>query len=214
MTEETEHSAPHRFSATAVLVGASLGLAAMWWLRQNFTDADGCCAGPADGPSAAADATNTGRPTAPSDPAPATPSPESPAAEADAAPAEGAPVAQAAANDAADDGVASAAAPAPKAKAAPKAKTRARRRSTGDDLTRIEGIGPKMASVLTEAGIGTYAELSTRPPDGLRELLGSINSRYRMIDPETWPEQAGLAAEGRFDALKALQAELKGGRRV
>ncbi|MEM8996843.1 MAG: 50S ribosomal protein L17, partial [Acidobacteriota bacterium] len=75
-------------------------------------------------------------------------------------------------------------------------------------------IGPKMASVLADAGVDSFAELAGRSPDGLRELLASISSRYRMFDPETWPEQAGLAAAGRFDDLDALQGELKGGRRT
>ncbi|MEO1370028.1 MAG: DUF4332 domain-containing protein [Acidobacteriota bacterium] len=208
MTEETEDSAPHRFSATAVLVGASLGLAAMWWLRQNFTPGpDGCCPGPA------ADGTRADGAEAPSNattPRPATQT-------------------RTTSEGAAGDGTASAPAPAapeaavaPKAPSMPKSKTKAakatkaktRRASAGDDLTRIEGIGPKMASVLADAGVDSYAELAGRTPEGLRDLLASINSRYRMFDPETWPEQAALAAAGRFDDLDALQGELKGGRRT
>jgi hypothetical protein len=35
-----------------------------------------------------------------------------------------------------------------------------------------------------------------------------------IADPSTWPEQAGLAAAGRWSELEVLQEELKGGRRV
>jgi hypothetical protein len=32
------------------------------------------------------------------------------------------------------------------------------------------------------------------------------------MDPESWPEQAALAAKGDWDALKKLQDELDGGK--
>ena len=34
-----------------------------------------------------------------------------------------------------------------------------------------------------------------------------------MLDADTWPEQAKLAAAGDWDGLKKLQDELKGGKR-
>lgn len=81
-----------------------------------------------------------------------------------------------------------------------------------DDLTRIEGIGPKMSSVLAGAGIETYKELAKRDPDVLREVLRQEGLQF--ADPGTWPEQAALAAVGDWDGLDALQDELSGGRRV
>jgi len=33
-----------------------------------------------------------------------------------------------------------------------------------------------------------------------------------MHDPTTWPQQADLAANGKWDELKVLQDELNGGR--
>ncbi len=80
-----------------------------------------------------------------------------------------------------------------------------------DDLTLIEGIGPKIARMLNEWGISTFEELANADP----ELL---HSRFRQaklyfVNPSTWPRQASLAAEGRHEALKALQKELKSGRR-
>jgi hypothetical protein len=42
----------------------------------------------------------------------------------------------------------------------------------------------------------------------LRALIGPGANRLRWL--ESWPLQARLAAWGDWDALKALQAELKG----
>ncbi|MEZ4636561.1 MAG: hypothetical protein R2873_11970 [Caldilineaceae bacterium] len=80
-----------------------------------------------------------------------------------------------------------------------------------DDLKRIEGIGPKISSVLAEDGIITFAQLAAMTPDQIREVL---TGRVRLFNPDTWPEQAALAAEDRWDDLVAFQETLKGGRRA
>lgn len=83
-----------------------------------------------------------------------------------------------------------------------------------DDLKLIEGIGPKIASVLREAGIDTFARLAATDVDRLEAILQEADPRLmRLADPGTWPEQAGLAAVGEWDALTELQGRLKGGRR-
>ncbi|GIV31475.1 MAG: hypothetical protein KatS3mg029_0826 [Saprospiraceae bacterium] len=79
-------------------------------------------------------------------------------------------------------------------------------------MKKIEGIGPKIASILNEAGINTFAELAATDPEKIREILVAQGSRYQMHDPSTWPQQAALAAEGKWDELKAYQETLKGGR--
>ena len=61
----------------------------------------------------------------------------------------------------------------------------------GDDLTKISGIGPKTAGILATAGITTYAQLAAATDAGLREILESAGPRYRLLDPTTWPDQAG-----------------------
>lgn len=81
-----------------------------------------------------------------------------------------------------------------------------------DDLTIIEGIGPKINAVLREAGIDTYQKLSDAAPEHIGKILKSAG--IRLFDPTTWGEQASLAAVGHWDELKALQDRLKGGRSV
>ena len=82
-----------------------------------------------------------------------------------------------------------------------------------DDLKIIEGIGPKVEQILKEAGIANWAELAAQDTSSLQGLLDQAGPAFRLMDPSTWPEQALLAAEGRWDALRALQDALKGGRR-
>jgi large subunit ribosomal protein L17 len=82
-----------------------------------------------------------------------------------------------------------------------------------DDLKVIEGIGPKIASVLNAAGITTYRQLAETDAARLSALLDEAGVRA-PADPTTWPEQARLAADGDWDAFKRLTEELKAGRRV
>lgn len=98
---------------------------------------------------------------------------------------------------------------------APKVERAAGKRASGqDDLEVIEGIGPKIAQVLARARIETFSQLASTPVDRLRAILAAAGSRFVSHDPTTWPEQAQLAADGNWDAFKALTDELMGGRRV
>jgi predicted flap endonuclease-1-like 5' DNA nuclease len=81
-----------------------------------------------------------------------------------------------------------------------------------DDLTEIEGIGPKVEGVLRKAGIITYEQLAGARSEALRGILRDEGLPF--IDPETWPEQAASAAAGDWEGLKALQEELSRGRRT
>ena len=85
--------------------------------------------------------------------------------------------------------------------------------SQADDLRIIEGIGPKISQLLNEAGISTFAQLASADIEDLRRILANAGSRFRLAKPDTWPEQARLAADGDWEALEALQSELTGGRR-
>ena len=79
-----------------------------------------------------------------------------------------------------------------------------------DDLAIIEGIGPKIASIFQSAGISTFAQLAAQEPANLKDILEKAG--LRLGDPTTWPQQAKLASEGKWDELQSLQETLKGGR--
>ena len=78
-----------------------------------------------------------------------------------------------------------------------------------DDLKKIEGIGPKIAETLAEAGITTYAKLAKTDAVKLTEIIADVRGNHVT---ETWPEQAQLAADGKWDELKKWQDELNGGK--
>jgi NADH-quinone oxidoreductase subunit I len=82
-----------------------------------------------------------------------------------------------------------------------------------DDLTRIEGIGPRIAGLFQEAGIITFVQLAATEVSKLKQILTDAGPQFQLADPSTWPEQAKLAATGKWAELEALQDRLKGGRR-
>ena len=117
--------------------------------------------------------------------------------------------------------VASGAKPAAKAeKAAPKKETKkveakaapkkaAKATGKADDLKKVEGIGPKIAETLVEAGIATFAELAKTDAAKISEIIAGVRGNHVT---DTWPAQAQLAADGKWDELKKWQDELDGGK--
>ena len=96
--------------------------------------------------------------------------------------------------------VAKAEAPAP---AAPSGKP--------DDLKKIEGVGPKISELLIAGGIPTFQALADANIDDVKAILDAAGPRYRIANPVTWAQQAGLAAAGKWDELEFLQDRIKGG---
>ncbi len=84
--------------------------------------------------------------------------------------------------------------------------------SSGDDLQRIEGIGPKYEEILVAAGIITYAQIAHMSEDQILDVIRAGGGR-KSASMSTWAEQAALAAKGDWEALAILQAKLSGGRR-
>ncbi|MEW2920221.1 30S ribosomal protein S2 [Muricauda sp. ANG21] len=80
-----------------------------------------------------------------------------------------------------------------------------------DDLTKVEGIGPKAAEAIVNSGIATYAELAKADPEKIKEILTEASSNLAHLDPTSWPKQAKMAADGKWDELKEWQDSVKGG---
>lgn len=66
--------------------------------------------------------------------------------------------------------------------------------SARDDLTRLDGIGPKISELLQRRGITTFTQLAETDVGRLQQILREAN--LRRVDPRTWPEQAKSAAGG------------------
>ena len=98
--------------------------------------------------------------------------------------------------------------PAVAAAKAPKAK------KPGDDLTIIEGIGPKAAEALIAGGISTFIQLAETSAADVKAILDASTNKVQHLDPTTWAQQSQLAADGKMNELKKLQDELNGGKAV
>ncbi|MBT8203832.1 MAG: 30S ribosomal protein S2 [Eudoraea sp.] len=93
-----------------------------------------------------------------------------------------------------------------KKKATPKKEA-----AKADDLTKIEGIGPKGAEALVNAGVDSFEKLSKSKPEAIKEILTEASSRMAHLDPTSWPKQAKMAADGDWDKLKDWQDNAKAG---
>ena len=79
--------------------------------------------------------------------------------------------------------------------------------SEPDDLTRLNGIGPKISKILQSANITTYNKLAQMDSAQIQAVLESANIRLARF--ETWPEQAKLAAVGDWEGLADFLEEYK-----
>jgi len=77
-----------------------------------------------------------------------------------------------------------------------------------DNLQLIEGIGPKLESILKKNGIKTFKSLSTTKVATLRSILEKAGPRFNAQNPSTWSKQARFAAAGKFSDLIKFQAKL------
>ncbi len=98
--------------------------------------------------------------------------------------------------------------PAPETKPEPKPEP-----TKPDDLKKIEGIGPKIESVLNAAGITTYTQLANTSVADLDKIVRQ-DAGITIAHPATWPKQAQMAADGEWDKLATYQDELHGGRQT
>jgi large subunit ribosomal protein L21 len=80
-----------------------------------------------------------------------------------------------------------------------------------DDLEIIEGIGPKIATVLIENGITTFAQLANAKPEAVTAMLKASGGRFSLANPESWAEQAALLRDGKMEEFKTLTDALVGG---
>ena len=81
-----------------------------------------------------------------------------------------------------------------------------------DDLTAVEGIGPKISGLLKDEGIDTWRKLANTQVSTIQSILDAAGKRYKLADPSTWPKQAEMAADGRWDDLDEYQDFLQAGK--
>ncbi|MEO0873746.1 MAG: hypothetical protein AAFY48_03985, partial [Bacteroidota bacterium] len=81
-----------------------------------------------------------------------------------------------------------------------------------DNLQIIEGIGPKIEGLLKDGNIGSWAALALSDIPTIQGILDAAGSRYRLAKPDTWPEQAKLADQDKWEDLINYQRLLDTGR--
>ncbi len=81
-----------------------------------------------------------------------------------------------------------------------------------DDLKVVEGIGPKIESLLKAGGIDNWSDLAKAPVSRIKKILSDAGDRYRLAVPDTWPKQAELAEAGKWAELREYQDYLDGGK--
>jgi predicted flap endonuclease-1-like 5' DNA nuclease len=80
---------------------------------------------------------------------------------------------------------------------------------TDDDLKVVNGIGPKIAQLLNNREITAWKALSETSPSYLTAILHEDGGeRFRIHNPASWPHQALLLHEGRWDEFRELREKL------
>lgn len=92
------------------------------------------------------------------------------------------------------------------------AKTAYGKKVKQDDLKVVEGIGPKIEGLFHSFDINTWQALSDASVAKCQEVLNSGGDRYRIHDPSSWPMQAKMCYEGKWDELKRWQVAHKHGK--
>jgi len=67
---------------------------------------------------------------------------------------------------------------------------------SGDDLTRIKGLGPKIAGLLGEFGVTTFAQIAAWTPEDIERIDARLGRFSGRIVRDQWVEQAKLLAAG------------------
>lgn len=80
-----------------------------------------------------------------------------------------------------------------------------------DNLTVIEGIGPKISSILKENGYKRFSDVASTEVDKLQAILDDKGPSFRLAKPGSWPKQAAMCVKGDWAELKDYQDRLVNG---
>ena len=81
-----------------------------------------------------------------------------------------------------------------------------------NDLTIIEGIGPKIQQLFHNNGVRSWKALADCSVERCQTILESGGEAFKLHVPGTWPKQARLAYDGKWEKLLEWQDELDGGK--
>ncbi|MDT8760085.1 hypothetical protein MZO42_15400 [Sphingomonas psychrotolerans] len=80
--------------------------------------------------------------------------------------------------------------------------------ATPDQLTRMKGVGPKVAERLNALGITSFAQLAALSPAEVEALDARLGNFQGRIHRDRWVEQAGFLARGDQAGYEAVFGKL------
>ena len=84
----------------------------------------------------------------------------------------------------------------------------ARAEASGDDLTRLKGVGPKLAALLASLGITRLEQIAALSDSDLARIDGQLGAFAGRPLRDNWVEQARLLAAGDKDGYEARFGKL------
>ncbi|WP_333573133.1 hypothetical protein [Sphingomonas sp.] len=78
----------------------------------------------------------------------------------------------------------------------------------GDDLTRLKGVGPKLAARLNELGVTRFAQLAALDDAAAKALDAQLGSFQGRMTRDRWIEQARFLAAGDTAGYEAVFGKL------
>ena len=85
------------------------------------------------------------------------------------------------------------------------ATKKASKAAAPDDLTQLNGIGPRISSILSDGGVTTYAELEHTDPSDLRKIIAQSGA-LPPSSLDSWPTQASYAVRGDWQGLASYNS--------
>ena len=80
--------------------------------------------------------------------------------------------------------------------------------SSGDDLSRIKGIGPKLVALLQGLGVTAFAQIAAWDDAEVERIDAQLGAFAGRIGRDNWIEQARLLASGDTSAYEAKFGKL------
>ena len=84
-------------------------------------------------------------------------------------------------------------------------KSKPAKAAAPDDLTQLNGIGPRISTILSDGGVTTYAELEHTDPSQLRKIIAE-GGALPPSSLDTWPTQASYAMRGDWQGLASYNS--------
>lgn len=78
----------------------------------------------------------------------------------------------------------------------------------GDDLTRLKGVGPKLAARLNELGVTRFAQIAALDADAALALDAQLGNFQGRMTRDRWIEQARFLAAGDVAGYEAVFGKL------